>query len=220
MPALICDMDGVLIDSYEPHFESWRISTEKRGYQLNRDRFKNLFGKPFATWAAVLTDNTIDQAAMQAWYEEKETLYREMISAAPPFMPGVDALLQRFDAAGFSIGIASAGPRGNVELVHQRLSEGHRVRAAFSADDVERPKPAPDVFLACAAALGHQPADCIVIEDSVHGLEAAKAAGMYRIALTGTATADVLAKHADLVVEHLDEIQPKFIEAVLSDLMN
>jgi len=212
--AVLFDMDGVLIDSLDAHWRSWEISCQARGIALTRDLYESLFGSSFAHFAEILAPAMPEDERWQ-WYAQKEETYRQMITADFPEMPGASHLIQRLHHTGIRIGVASSGPRGNVDLLLQKLDAGSLVAASCSASEVKRGKPDPDVFLTCAALLGTPPAQCIVIEDSLPGLLAAKAAGMAAIALVGTRTREELMPRATLVVDHLDDIQPQQLPAFL-----
>lgn len=214
--AVIFDMDGVLIDSRRPHFISWQASCQARGYRLDEATFDQLFGQPFVAWVAALAPEGLPETAIQEWYDDKEAHYRDLVRDDPPLMPGADALIAELAAAGWHCGIGSAGPRANVELVRAALPHGAAIGTACSADDVARPKPAPDVFLLAAERLGLPPDRCIVIEDSLHGLAAAAAAGMARVALTSTLPAVALRPHADRVIDGLAELSADQLAQLLA----
>ncbi|HVN19262.1 MAG TPA: HAD family hydrolase, partial [Dongiaceae bacterium] len=100
--------------------------------------------------------------------------------------------------------IATAAPRKNVEVVLEALSATHRFQAIVSAEDVQRGKPDPEVYLKAAARVGVPPARCIVVEDAVAGVEGALSAGMHSIGVSRNG------KHlpADLVVQSLNQLGP------------
>lgn len=198
--AVIFDMDGVLVDSYEPHYLSWVESCNARDIPINREKFADLFGRSFRAFADALSPRVLTEGEIQEWYDEKELRYRDIIADNFPEIDGAGDLIKDLSDAGFFVGIASSGPRGNVDCVMDRLNNAGCIRATVSADDTTHTKPHPEVFLRCAAKLGVDPANCAIIEDSVHGLQAGRAAGMVTIALTGTSAEQELAQYADLVV--------------------
>jgi HAD superfamily hydrolase (TIGR01509 family) len=214
-PTAIFDMDGVLIDSLDAHWQSWDITCKSRNISLSRERYEQLFGSSFSHFAAFLAPDMTPEER-QLWYEDKEKTYRQAISQHFPEMPGASALIEKLKADGFRLGVASSGPRGNVNLLLEKLQAGHLIEASCSATEVEHGKPNPDVFLKCAALLGVHPNTCIVIEDSIPGLQAAKAAGMLSVALVGTRKHAELVGEADHVVEHLDHITPQLLKAYLT----
>jgi beta-phosphoglucomutase len=213
--AVLFDMDGVLIDSLDAHWHSWNHTCKSRNIPLTRERYEQLFGSSFSHFASFLAPDMPEEERWN-WYADKEERYRQVISEDFPEMPGASNLIERLKANGFSIGVASSGPRGNVDLLLKMLRAGSLVEATCSANEVKHGKPEPDVFLTCAQMLGVLPEHCIVVEDSMPGLIAAQAAGMPAIALVGTSTREELAKAAALVVDHLDEIQPEIVEQYIA----
>lgn len=134
--AVIFDMDGVLVDSKPAHFASWQASAAARGHRIDRARYDRLFGHGYRVFIRELAGEAIDEAAAVAWYHDKERRYRELVRTDPPVMPGAEDLIRALDLAGYALGIGSAGPRGNVDLVRTSLRVGDRFRACLSADDV------------------------------------------------------------------------------------
>ncbi len=214
--AVIFDMDGVLIDSYAPHYRSWVATCAPRGVTLDPGRYRQLFGRNFDAFVAALCPTMTDRSAIDAWHAEKEACYRAIIEADFPAMPGAAALIAALDAAGFLLAVGSSGARGNVDCLCRNLDGGRRFRATVSSDDTARAKPDPEVFLRCADALDIAPSRCAVVEDSIHGLHAARAAGMVAVGLTGTCPRATLLPAADLVVDALDELRP----AVFAELID
>lgn len=213
--GVIFDMDGVLVDSWEPHYKTWEVTMQRRGYSLTREAFSKVFGKTFAGCALQLVGRELPASELEQWHEEKEGLYQEIIERDFPAMPGAASLVSRLHDAGLSLAVGSSGPRGNVAIVARRLPGGQHFRALVCGQDVEHGKPAPDIFLLAAKNAGIDPKKAVVVEDSLPGLTAARAAGMKSIALVGTCTAEALAPHASLVVEHLDQITPEVIAKLL-----
>ena len=213
--GVIFDMDGVLVDSYRAHFESWRRLGRKHGVEFTEEQFAATFGKTSREiirqfWSGVVPDREIPQ-----WDAEKEAFYREALQADFPEMDGASELLERLDEAGFALAIGSSGPPENVEVVLKCLPAGKLIRAAVNGHDVRHGKPAPDVFLKAAERLAIASANCVVVEDAPVGIEAAHRAGMGGVAITGTATGEQLAS-ADLVVDSLRELDPQVFAGLIA----
>jgi beta-phosphoglucomutase len=207
--AVIFDMDGVLVDSYDAHFRSWNRMLGEKGLSVTREQFAATFGR---TSREIIKENWPEQAPTEAdiaaWDSRKEQAYREILRESFPEMPGAGELIAALDEAGFALAIGSSGPPANVQVVLDCLANADRFDVAITGDDVRRGKPDPEVFLKAAGEMGVDPAACAVVEDAVPGLQAARRAGMTPIAITGTAEADALAEHAVVVVESLTELSP------------
>jgi beta-phosphoglucomutase len=140
----------------------------------------------------------------------KESLFREIVEADFPAMDGAEELMAALAAAGMRIAVGSSAPRENVVLVLDRLHVRAHVEVLVTGEDVAAGKPDPEVFLLAAERLGVPPRGCIVIEDAVPGVQAARAAGMKVVALvsTGRDAATLREAGPDLVVASLRELSP------------
>ena len=210
MLAVIFDMDGVLVDSYRAHYESWRALAEEHGIALSEARFAELFGRTSREIIGELWGPGISEHQSAAMDARKEGFYRAILEKNFPAMEGAVELIDSLVAAGFVLAVGSSGPPENIELSLQKLGRAHCFSARVTGMDVAHGKPDPQVFLLAAERLGVAPSQCAVIEDAPAGIAAARAAGMTAIALTGTAPAAKLGT-AHLVVDSLRELTPERI---------
>lgn len=214
-PAVIFDVDGVLIDSYHAHFESWKQLYADLDIAYTETAFAADFGRTSRdilrrTLGADFSDDRVLELDAR-----KEALFRDIIRDSFPAMDGATELLEALAADGFRLAVGSSGPPENIALVLQMLPGGRHVDVAVTGADVRRGKPDPEVFLIAAERLGVPTAACAVVEDAVHGIEAARRAGMRAVALTGTATSAEF-ESADWIVDRLREISPAALRALLS----
>lgn len=214
--AVIFDVDGVLVDSYHAHFESWRRMAESLGRDFSETLFLTTFGRVSREiiaehWGAgCMADDEILK-----FDQKKEALYRDIVAADFPAMDGAAELIRDLHAAGFRLSLGSSGPPENVALAVERLGAEAYFHARVTGGDVTRGKPDPQVFLTAAERLGVPPALCAVVEDAPVGVSAANAAGMASIALVSTGhTADSV-QHARLVVNSLRDLSPQRIRELI-----
>ncbi len=208
--AVIFDVDGVLVDSYEPHFQSWRQMLSEHGLEFTEAQFRATFGRTSRDIILELCGDRFPMEQLQAFDDRKESLYRDIVRKD---FPAVDCAVELIDAlaeAGFAMAVGSSGPPENVALTLESLGRADRFAVRVTGGDVTRGKPDPQVFLLAAERLGVAPQHCAVVEDAPAGVEAANRAGMASIGLTGTATREQL-DHADLVVDHLRELTPSHV---------
>ena len=211
--AVIFDVDGVLVDSYQPHFESWRDILAELGVEFTEADFRATFGRTSLDILKQLYgDMSLEEA--ERVDERKEALYRDMIRDNFPAIDGAGELIDALVTAGFAIAVGSSGPKENVELTLECLGRKEKFGAVVTRVDVTRGKPDPQVFQIGAERLGVPPELCAVIEDAVPGVEAANRAEMTSIALTGTAPREKLA-HAQFVVDSLRELSPEKISQLI-----
>lgn len=205
--AVIFDLDGVLVDSYQAHYESWRRLAAEQGLDYSRAQFAATFGRTSRDILAHHWPRPLTEEQVAAADERKEALYRQLIRRDFPVMIGARELVRALHAASFALAVGSSAPPANVQVSLEGLGLKELFSAAVTGQDVTRGKPDPQVFLLAAQRLGVPPAGCAVVEDAPAGIEAARRAGMAAIALTGTAGREQLAA-ADLVVDRLDELNP------------
>jgi beta-phosphoglucomutase len=207
--AVIFDVDGVLVDSYDAHFRSWRDVLAENGLTLDEAGFAQTFGRTSREIIASFWGDDVDDTRARAIDDRKEALYRDLVRHAFPAMAGAVELIDALAAAGFALGVGSSAPPANVELTLDCLGRRDAFAAIVTGRDVTRGKPDPQVFLLAAERLGVPTRRCVVIEDAPAGVRAAAAAGMAPVALLGTAPAAMLAEAgAVLVVQTLDELSP------------
>ncbi len=212
--AVIFDVDGVLVDSYEPHFKSWQQMLAEHGFGLTEAQFRTTFGRTSRDILLALCGNRFPMEQLQAFDDRKELLYRAIVRKDFPAVEGAVELIDAFIEAGFAMAVGSSGPPENVALTLESLGRADCFAARVTGSDVTQGKPDPQVFLLAAERLNIAPEQCAVVEDAPAGVEAANRAQMLSIGLTGTAPREQLA-HADLVVESLREIVPEEIASLL-----
>ncbi len=201
--AVIFDMDGVLVDSYAPHLESWRVLAKEIGASISDAQFDHTFGRTSRDIIRMLFDVTDDER-VRDYDDRKEALYRDIVRGSIPEMPGATALLNRLAGQGIALGVGTSGPRANIDLVCDELDWNALLRVRVTGADVMKGKPDPEIFLQGALRLEVTPAECVVVEDAPAGVEAAKRAGMRCIGLASTHEAGALSE-ADRVVDALDD---------------
>jgi len=205
--AVIWDMDGVLIDTGEPHYITWRDTLAEIGIEYTWEAFQATFGmNNLAVLEYVLGEKPDpDQAAFLI--EKKESDFREIIRQGVVPLPGIVDWLSCFKDWGVNQAVASAAPWANIDAELDGADLRKFFDAIVSGADLP-PKPNPDVFLKAAAELDVPPERCVVVEDSLAGLGGALAAGMKCITVTTTHPADELHK-ASLIYNNLTSMSEK-----------
>jgi len=215
--AAIFDMDGVLVDTYHAHFQSWLWMAKRAGLSFTEAEFAPTFGRTSREIIAHFWGHgRYNDAEIAALDAEKEAAFREIIAKDFPAMPGVHKLLADLYAAGWKLAVGSSGPPENVDFILDRLGQRELFSAIVTGMDVTRGKPNPQVFLLAAERLGVPASSCVVIEDARPGVEAAHAAGMAAVGLVSTGRTREELAAADLVVNSLDELSP----AILGQLID
>lgn len=213
--AVIFDVDGVLTDSYIPHYKSWERMFGEIGVAFSDEQFRSTFGRTNRDiFAQLYPGEAMTAERTKELGDRKEELYREIINENFTPLPGAVELIDALAAAGFKLAVGSSGPPENVRLTLEKLGRADKFDAMVTGADVTHGKPHPEVFMKAAERLGVLPAQCAVIEDAPQGVEAANAAGMASIAVLGTTTREKLA-HAKLTVAGHHELTPGKIEELI-----
>lgn len=182
--TVIFDMDGLLIDSEPLWGEAMDEVFSGMGIHLGKEQF--------ALTTGLRTNEVVDYWYHHLGWEEKSPalvtseivalVTRKILSQGSP-MEGLEYILDFFKARDFKIGLASSSPMALIMSVLEHVGVRSYFHALYSAEYEDYGKPHPAVYLACARELGSKPIDCIVFEDSVTGLIAAKAARMKTVAV-------------------------------------
>jgi beta-phosphoglucomutase len=210
--AAIWDVDGTLVDTAELHFRAWEAVCREHGRDFTRDDFRATFGQRNPEIIRTLFGDRFNDAEIAALGDRKEVLYRAAAREGVALLPGVAALVEGLHDAGFSQAIGSSAPHANLELIMRLTGIERFFPAVVGSEDTQRGKPDPQVFLLAAERLGVAPARCVVFEDAVAGVEAARNGGMKCVAIrfVGHHPEDRLRRAgADLVVDSLEKLSAR-----------
>ena len=202
--AALWDMDGVLVDTGDFHFQSWKETFEELDIPFDREDFRITFGMNNAGILERIFGRKPEPDEVTQISNKKESLFRELIKGKAELLPGVLGWLKQFQAWGIKQAITSSAPPENIDVLVAELKIEDFFDAIVSGFDMPG-KPNPDVFLKAANTLQLRPKNCVVVEDAVAGVEGAKRAEMKCIAVTTTNPVSKLAK-ADYIVEHLGKM--------------
>ena len=205
--ALIFDFDGTIINSETPVFEGWKQTYAEHGHELPLQRYVEIIGTAAHTFdphahLEGLIGRRLDREQLTA---ERQLKHRAVIYSNDT-LPGVRAWIEEATALRMPLAIASSSQQWWVDSNLDRLKLREKFKVLRTREMVAAAKPAPDLFLAALDGLGLKPHEAVVIEDSAHGVTAAKAAGLYTIAVPNPVTAALDFSAADLVVKSLAEL--------------
>ncbi len=183
--ALIFDMDGVIVHSNPLHCEAWAAFNRRYGLETTPGMLERMYGRRNDWIVRDFFGDGLTEDEIAARGAAKEEIYREMLGSRmeESLVPGVRAFLDRFRGA--PMALATNAEPENVDFVLDRAGLRQYFRVVVDGHQVSHPKPHPEIYLRAAELLGIAPANCIVLEDSHTGVEAARAAGM-RVAGLGT----------------------------------
>jgi HAD superfamily hydrolase (TIGR01509 family) len=205
--AVLFDFDGVLVDTEWAIYQAWRRLFEAHGHDLPLAIYTRCIGSDFATWSPKshleeLTGTGFDWHDLDA--RRQREIMTELADAGP--MPGAADLPAWLAGCGVPCAVVSSSSHQWVDGWLERLALAGFFRTTVCRGDAAAIKPAPDLYLAAAERLGVEPAACLVIEDSLNGVIAAKAAGMTAWAVPNRVTADLDFAIASRVFSSLTEV--------------
>ncbi|MDR0937636.1 MAG: HAD family phosphatase [Oscillospiraceae bacterium] len=213
MKAVLWDLDGVLIDSEPGYNITVGELIRSLGYKFGEAEIAKTTGASYKNIAELLG---LDEPK-----EKIERLYIEALLKAinqnvTALIDGAGGFLQELKSRKIKMAIGSSSPRVLVEQIVNKFGLSEFIDIIVTGSDAERGKPAPDIYLKCAELLGVEPANCLVIEDSLNGIKAAKNAAMRVLAFTGTALHNFDLSAADFQIDAYNSDTFKVIEHLLS----
>jgi len=204
--AFIFDLDGVIVDTAKYHYLAWRRLAEELGFEFTEEHNERLKGVSRVRSLEILLEignKTLTKEEMTSYATKKNEWYVDYIIKMTPeeILPGAIELLKYLKENGLGVALASASK--NAPLILERLNITEYFDAIVDGNRVSKTKPDPEVFLKAAKELNASISECIVFEDAVAGVEAAKNAEMYCV---GIGNKTVLNK-ADMVIDGLHAFQ-------------
>lgn len=207
--AFIFDMDGVLVDSNPTHKIALQQFCKQHGYALTEQQLREkIYGRTNRDWLLNLFGDLSDET-IRHYADEKESLFRALYHDIKP-VEGLISFLEKIKTLGIPCCIATSAPRANVDFTLLHTGMGRYFSVILDDSFVSQGKPDPEIYLKSAAALGREPAQCVVIEDSLSGVEAARRAGCKVVGITTTHTADELAE-TDLIIDNFVGLEPDLL---------
>jgi HAD superfamily hydrolase (TIGR01509 family) len=214
--AVVFDLDGLLADTEPLWSESSDLLLRRRGHRFDVALKPHVMGRHPLEVARLFVERYGLDDEPAALHEERLEILRELYATREiPAKPGALVLVRALAARETPMAVASGSPSAILRLVADRLGL-EQVAVRVGSDDVQRGKPAPDLFLLAAVRLGVAPERCVVLEDAIAGVDAARAAGMRVVAVPSPETPRERVAHADLVVDSLVELDPERLAGVVS----
>ena len=214
--ALIWDCDGVLVDSEKHSCSAWLPVLRRRGIDVDMDYIETFIGRSDQDLLAALTEGSgliLDDDIL----DERQQEYFRLAGGATEAFPGLPDLLASLVQDNVPMAVASSGQHEKIRFSLQQAGINDIFDVLCSATEVAHGKPAPDLFLLAAERLDVSPADCAVIEDSVFGLQGARAAGMRALGFTSSHAADLLLEAgAELTFDDYSQLR----SLIWPDLLN
>ncbi len=224
LKAIIFDCDGIIVNSEPHHLKAFQQTLKEAGISLSEEEYyrKYLAMDDKGCFEAVLQlhQHPINNGILKGLILKKMAFYRTLSQQELLLYPGVVEFVKEVEKH-YLLAIASGAFRGEIKFALDKGEIRSFFKVIVSAQDVQHGKPHPEAFLSALAKLNQVSPystpiltkECLVIEDSLHGVEAAHAAGMRCLAVTNSYPKRLLDGKADWVVESLSEVAPKDLDA-------
>lgn len=202
--GVICDMDGTLIESTEADFLAWKRLFADHNKELSFEDYFPLIGMKSAVvvQSRLLLD---EEKAKEALTRKMEYFSEIVLANGIKTVPFATKLLQQLKAHNVKLALATSSRKAKMKMVLKLTGLLSYFDVIVTGEEVNKSKPAPDIFIKAAEKLQLLQSECLVIEDAANGVRAAKDAGMKCVAITTTHTADLL-RQADLVIDSYEEL--------------
>jgi HAD superfamily hydrolase (TIGR01509 family) len=216
--SLIFDFDGLILDTEMPLFQAWQEIFQTYGLSLSMKEWAGFLGhstdpeEPYIALEKYLR-SPIDREALHSRQVSREA---ELLSSQK-IMPGVESLILEASSVGMKLAVASSSDRKWVNDHLSRLDLIHYFNIIKCTEDVKHTKPSPDLYIAALEALAIDADQAIALEDSLNGVKAAKAAGIFCVAVPNLITKNVRMEQADVVLDSLSGISLDDLQAMASN---
>lgn len=210
--AIIFDMDGVLIDSTKYVWKSYNVILEKEGVHIDQETMERDLGRPLKDFLEGLKkDPGVKDIDPVEFDREASELQIKFMKEQFENNSDLVNLMKNLKEKNLKLAVATSSFKGRAEKILSLLGIRDYFDVVVTMEDVTNHKPHPDVFLKAAEGLGVSPEECVVIEDAVSGISAAKRGNMKVVALLTEFQSREELKEADLIIESLDELNGNLI---------
>lgn len=210
--AVLFDMDGVIIDSEPLHMKAFQVAMSNYGLELSDEYCYQFIGRTDRYMVEVLIKEWNLSDSVEKVLQLKSNILEnlEKVEGYPP-VPYVKQLIKNLYENKIKLAIASSSPMSAIQYTAKTQGLTSYFAEYVSGTEIEHSKPAPDIFLKSAKMLDVDPVECLVIEDSEHGVAAAKAAGMTCVGFFNPNSGNQNLSKADIIVEGFEEIDYNYL---------
>jgi beta-phosphoglucomutase len=210
--ALLFDMDGVIVDTNPAHKKAILQFCDTYNKRLSDDEMKKyIWGRTNKEWLRHLFGEDLSDAQLKGYADEKEQLFRDIYEPDVKLLNGLNSFLDMLEQYNIPKAIGTSAPRANVDFIFTHTGIEKYFDTVLDESFVTIGKPNPEIYLKAAKALSFDATDCIVIEDSLAGIEAGKRAGCKVIGITTT--------HSDVELSQSDLTAADFTTLSIDDLI-
>lgn len=219
LKAVVFDLDGVLWDGEPLYHEAFNVVLRPYGHSiaLTDPDYVQIIGTSVEAAWEWMRDRFGLEESRSVFYRAYNAAVMDLLKEPRDPLPGVRELLTELEIRGIPIGLASASLRNWVDATLTGLGLNGDFAATVTASEVERSKPAPDLYLKAAERLDVDPADCLAFEDTPSGIASAQTAGMFAVQVRASSTALPPIPEADMVIDKYSEFDLSLLASPMSE---
>ncbi len=216
--GVIFDMDGVIVDSEPLHLQAEKKLFDSFGVTLTDKELQGYMGRS----PRVLLESIIERYGFNTSFEELYPVHQknllQLYDEKAELFPRLMDLVKILKSSHIDMAVASSSSKSLISLVLKKFHLSFYFKVAVSGDEVKRPKPNPDIFLETVSKLGHHPSECVVIEDSTAGVQAAKSAGAACVGFRSPHSGNQDLKTADIIVDDLSLLNIESLRTLIDQI--
>jgi len=207
--AAIFDLDGTLIDNNTYHLQSWLQYLKDKNREMTEEEYKaNVNGRTNKDVIEYIYQRKMDDKEAMKYAHEKEAIYRKLYAPYIKPVPGLLELLEKLRSLSIPMAIATSGIQVNIDFLFEHIPIRSYFDVIVNSAHISKGKPDPEIYIKTAELLKVSPAECLVFEDAVVGINSAKAAGMKVVGVLTTHKAEELSG-ADILIKDFSELVMK-----------
>ena len=204
--AAIFDLDGTLIDNNTYHLQSWLQYLKDKNREMTEEEYKaNVNGRTNKDVIEYIYQRKMDDKEAMKYAHEKEAIYRELYAPYIKPVAGLLELLEKLRSLSIPMAIATSGIQVNIDFLFEHIPIRSYFDVIVNSAHISKGKPDPEIYIKTAELLKVSPAECLVFEDAVVGINSAKAAGMKVVGVLTTHKAEELSG-ADILIKDFSEL--------------
>jgi beta-phosphoglucomutase len=213
--AVIFDIDGTMVDNIGYHIIALKMFCERHGRHVTDEEFKqHISGKTTKEVMNYVFRTELSESDIKRYNDEKEGIYRDIYRPHMKPSKGLIGFLEMLKKNKIKIGIATAGPEVNMRYIFEGINIEKYIDAWINGDMIINGKPHPEIYLRAAEMLNISPSKCIVVEDSILGIQSGRNAGMKIIAITNVHPREEL-NSADYIIEDFESMSIQDLNKIL-----
>jgi HAD superfamily hydrolase (TIGR01509 family) len=204
--AVVFDLDGLMVDTEPLSRQAWAHLLERYGHALDDETYERMIGFRSDTSSRIVLEAFDLPLTASEIAQSKEAIFDKIRANGVPVMHGLNALQAELLRRDIPWAVATSSSGHHARIILEQLGLSSACQAIAAGDEVVEGKPAPDVYLLAARRLGYPPDECLALEDSLPGCQAAYAAGMTVVAVPKGQTKASQFRHAHHVFSSLQEV--------------